>query len=154
MFYELYIRRTLITRYCGDIFICFNADLLPPPACTLEISLIRRTTLLLLWMSQLAKHPCNIHAPPPPPPMVTVHGQCFLTSVHFYHFMACIGACWVTVTKGNAELSNFSWWRHQVETFSALLDICAGYSPVTGEFPQQRPVMFWCYIWSAFEQTV
>ena len=34
-----------------------------------------------------------------------------------------------------------SWWRHQMETFSALLAICAGNSPVTGEFPSQRPVM-------------
>ena len=28
-----------------------------------------------------------------------------------------------------------SWWRHQMETFSALLAICEGNSPVTGEFP-------------------
>ena len=33
-----------------------------------------------------------------------------------------------------------SWWRHQMETFSALLAICAGNSPVPGEFPSQRPV--------------
>ena len=33
-----------------------------------------------------------------------------------------------------------SWWRHQLETFSALLAICAGNSPVPGEFPTQRPV--------------
>ena len=33
-----------------------------------------------------------------------------------------------------------TWWRHQMETFSALLAICAGNSPVTGEFPSQRPV--------------
>ena len=33
-----------------------------------------------------------------------------------------------------------SWWRHQMETFSALLPICAGNSPVPGEFPTQRPV--------------
>ena len=32
------------------------------------------------------------------------------------------------------------WWRHQMETFSALLAICAGNSPVTGEFPAQKPV--------------
>ena len=32
------------------------------------------------------------------------------------------------------------WWRHQMETFSALLAICAGHSPVPGEFPVQRPV--------------
>ena len=33
-----------------------------------------------------------------------------------------------------------SWWRHQMETFSALLAICAGNSPVPGEFPAQRQV--------------
>ena len=33
------------------------------------------------------------------------------------------------------------WWRHQMETFSALLALCAGNSPVTGEFPAQMPVM-------------
>ena len=33
-----------------------------------------------------------------------------------------------------------SWWRHQMETFSGLLAICAGNSPVTGELPAQRPV--------------
>ena len=32
------------------------------------------------------------------------------------------------------------WWRHQMETFSALLAICAENSPVSGEFPAQRPV--------------
>ena len=32
------------------------------------------------------------------------------------------------------------WWRHQMKTFSALLAICAGNSPVSGEFPAQRPV--------------
>ena len=32
------------------------------------------------------------------------------------------------------------WWRHQMETFSALMAICAGNSLVTGEFPTQRPV--------------
>ena len=34
----------------------------------------------------------------------------------------------------------WTWWRHQMETFSALLAICAGNSPVPGEFPTQRPV--------------
>ena len=31
-------------------------------------------------------------------------------------------------------------WHHQMETFSALLALCVGNSPVTGEFPTQRPV--------------
>ena len=32
------------------------------------------------------------------------------------------------------------WWRHQMETFSALLALCAGNSPVPGAFPAQMPV--------------
>ena len=34
----------------------------------------------------------------------------------------------------------YSWWRYHVETFSALLAICAGNSLVPGEIPTQRPV--------------
>ena len=37
-------------------------------------------------------------------------------------------------------LNSFAWWCHQMETFSALLAFCVGNSPVTGEFPSQRPV--------------
>ena len=36
--------------------------------------------------------------------------------------------------------SKLPWWRHQMETFSALLALCAGNSPVHGEFFAQRPV--------------
>ena len=34
---------------------------------------------------------------------------------------------------------NYTWWR-QMKTLSALLTLCAGNSPITGEFPAQRPV--------------
>ena len=37
---------------------------------------------------------------------------------------------------GNQHIVSITWWRHQMETFSALLAICAG----NGEFPAQRPV--------------
>ena len=44
-------------------------------------------------------------------------------------------------TKDRAHIVNDNtWWRNQMETFSALLDICAGNSPVPGEFPSQRPM--------------
>ena len=33
-----------------------------------------------------------------------------------------------------------TWWRHQMEAFSTLLALCAENSPVSGEFPAQRPV--------------
>ena len=34
----------------------------------------------------------------------------------------------------------YTWWRHQMETFSALLALWAGNWLVNGEFPSQRPV--------------
>ena len=43
-----------------------------------------------------------------------------------------------TITSWFIEI--WSWWRHQMETFSALLAICAGNSPASGDFPVQRPV--------------
>ena len=36
--------------------------------------------------------------------------------------------------------SSSAWWRHEMETFFALLVLCAGNSPVTVEFPSQKPV--------------
>ena len=36
--------------------------------------------------------------------------------------------------------STDQWCRHEMETFLALLAIWAGNSPITGEFPKQRPV--------------
>ena len=49
----------------------------------------------------------------------------------------------MSLTGGSrCQHSEFSmtWWRHQMETFSALLALCAENSPVTSEFPSQRPV--------------
>ena len=40
----------------------------------------------------------------------------------------------------NVHRQNVTWWRHQMETFSALLALCSGNSPIAGEFPAQRPV--------------
>ena len=37
-------------------------------------------------------------------------------------------------------IRNATRWRHQMEAFSALLVIFVGNSPVTAEFPSQRPV--------------
>ena len=39
-----------------------------------------------------------------------------------------------------SQFHSSPWWRHQMETFSALPAMCAGNPPVTGEFPAQRPV--------------
>ena len=47
---------------------------------------------------------------------------------------------WTLATVTYLSHIKVSWWRHQMETSSVLLAICAGNSPVTGEFPAQRPV--------------
>ena len=47
----------------------------------------------------------------------------------------------VVVTLLVVQCGYSPWWRHHMETFSALLALCAGNSPVTGDFPTQRPVM-------------
>ena len=52
----------------------------------------------------------------------------------------CINPPKMYESKGWNQLLHVSGWRHQMETFSALLAIWAGNSPVTGEFPAQRPV--------------
>ena len=38
------------------------------------------------------------------------------------------------------SVDGFTWWCPQMETFSTLLALCVGNSPVTGEFTSQRPV--------------
>ena len=43
-------------------------------------------------------------------------------------------------TIGYVDVHLISWWRHQMETFSALLALCSGNSSITGEFPSKRPV--------------
>ena len=40
----------------------------------------------------------------------------------------------------HALLFFVTWWRHQMETFFALLFLCGGNSPVCGEFLAQRPL--------------
>ena len=41
-------------------------------------------------------------------------------------------------------VTKITWWRHQMETFSALLAICAGNSPGTGH------AELCCFLWSAW----
>ena len=50
------------------------------------------------------------------------------------------GELWDLCTRSIAQTHYGTWWRHQMETFSALLVLCVGNSSVTGEFPSQRPV--------------
>ena len=40
----------------------------------------------------------------------------------------------------NRYTENITWWRHPMETLSALLALCVGNWPAAGEFPARRPV--------------
>ena len=53
--------------------------------------------------------------------------------------LVCQIKCWPLIRLSKREI-HLAWWRHQMEIFSALLAICVGNSPDTGEFPAQRPV--------------
>ena len=47
---------------------------------------------------------------------------------------------WLTRLMGCWLFSAKPWWRHQMETFSALLTLFQGNPPATGGFPSQGPV--------------
>ena len=76
--------------------------------------------------------------------------QCLLECVLGPHFRYCMQyiprimqmnrafLCFVVVCHQSIVL--YSLRRHQMEAFSELLALCVGNSPVTGEFPAQRPV--------------
>ena len=56
------------------------------------------------------------------------------------HFMTCGYHYTSTFDSLRALETEWSWWRQQMETLSALLAFCAGNLPVTGELPSQMPV--------------
>ena len=84
------------------------------------------------------------------PPVTLAHNSWLMRSsrVYIYIQTAVSTANWrpclipndsSTATRLGLWSSLGSWWRHQMENFSVLLSTCAGNSPVTGEFPAQRP---------------
>ena len=100
------------------------------------------------------------NVPPPPPPQKKkkkkkseIYHKCTVAEVNktgiiisrnYTNIQSNMGKCvqyvpWRT-TMSPLYFKNLPWWRHQMETFSALLAVCAGNTPVTGEFSIQRPV--------------
>ena len=57
-----------------------------------------------------------------------------------FSFDGVIMTIWIPHIVSALSYLDLAWWRHQMETFPALLAICAGNSPASGEFPTQRPV--------------
>ena len=62
----------------------------------------------------------------------------YIKPQRFIKYGCKIPSIWITYVFTSHV--KFAWWRHQMEPFSALMDLCAGNSPVTGEFPAQRAV--------------
>ena len=64
-------------------------------------------------------------------------------NVHMSRQLSCPVMAWAIFIFDhyllNRSKSFFTWLRHQMEIFSALLALCAGNSPVAGEFPSKRP---------------
>ena len=52
--------------------------------------------------------------------------------------------------------TTITWWRHEIETFSALLALCEVHPPLTGGFPSQSPVTqsFEVFFDQTVEQTI
>ena len=60
----------------------------------------------------------------------------------------CICKRYFSSTMIWTPVTSVSWWRHQVEAFSALLALCAGNLPVTCEFPlKANDAKLWCFLW-------
>ena len=91
------------------------------------------------------------------PNMMIIHALNYLWRIYMYSHSICDGTHLIVVHhwegQGHILVSTMPfdvdlssqgprlpWWRYQMETFSALLALCAGNSPVTGEFTTQRPV--------------
>ena len=74
------------------------------------------------------------------------HGICVYWPDHWFsHFGHSRGHFlrWGLTLRCNCytwSLIDHTWWYHRMETFSALLALCSGNSPVTSEFPSERPV--------------
>ena len=75
-----------------------------------------------------------------------IDGQSIITKSRGVCMHVCMYGCmyvWMDGWMDACRVVSFrtiSWWRHKMEALSALLALCAGNSPVIGEFPSQRPV--------------
>ena len=69
----------------------------------------------------------------------------------FNRQILCLGNCFFVRNNINIEVRHcwlklMSWWRHHMETFSALLALCAGNSPITRWIPRTKAsdAELWC----------
>ena len=91
---------------------------------------VAHSPIQLIWHQK--EHRCSIHKF-----MLRLHyknNAVSFRTAHYVPLFVKLNCCRYRWPSGSP------WWHHQMETFSALLTLCAGYSQVTGEFSSQRPV--------------
>ena len=68
----------------------------------------------------------------------SIQWLCLLTAIAIAIYTHCISKTEM-ISQGNSlyPITSLEWWRHQMKTFSALLALCVGDSPVT-----MRSLMF------------
>ena len=59
----------------------------------------------------------------------------FFTILHEYRLFVCLSCDPHGIPHHHLIIDQFTWWRHQMEAFSALLALCAGNSPVPVNSP-------------------
>ena len=99
---------------------------------------LRCTDPLVIWIIIIrgARCVCVFFPDIPSPPLKLNRWQ--LEHNFLFSFKDCMGLPVPLVGLGSCH--DWSWWRHQMETYSVLLSLCAGNSPVIGEFPSQGSV--------------
>ena len=75
------------------------------------------------------------------------------TSKYWLNFVLLTSLCNYAVSPVAADSpQDVSWWRHQMEKFSALLALCATNSPVPRWIPRTKAsdAELWCFLWYAW----
>ena len=123
---------------------CYRSMTSPTPTRTSREWAPPPTTTQLTWRARMVLG----HVRPTPRPRIhSPTGSVRLpmttcTMISMLHWLTSQGLVQIgeiTTDDFNPACINL-WWRNQMETFSALLALCSGNSPVSGEFPSQRPV--------------
>ena len=111
-----YLKSLFYRRYRFNVPTTLNdRSMWDPPDCVITLRSVNSVTALMLGFR----------------PEI-----CFSIWYRFSHFPWMNG-----LVSGGCYNIVYRWWRHQMETFSALLAFCAGNSSVTVEFLAQRPAM-------------
>ena len=97
----------------------------------------------LWWLQSRYLWPCQIITTPHLNIISLLFFDYKTTIVYTFHESIAIVACTKSCSDQIIRICMTAkwgppWWRHQIETFSALLVFCAGNSTVTGEFPTHK----------------